>query len=253
MPDYPNGSVPASALSPLDGQPGAFLRTDAAISWNRARLDVFERTGITLTVNGWNRTLAEQEQLFFERYEPLATGAGPYNDVRWYKGVRYARMRGAAAAIPGTSNHGWGIAVDVVDYGVVGQFNHPRRTATFPILAEHGWTDTEGRGSIQEPWHLVYDPTRDTQENDMTPGQAYQLAQTLEHAGENRRMLGVILGWNPPASANEATAIAKLWGNGTNSTQTRRTLGALLDGQDGQSPETDARDHLDEYPATATD
>ncbi|MGW6007163.1 M15 family metallopeptidase [Oerskovia enterophila] len=160
---YPNGSVPASDLTALDGQPEATLRTDAANAWNRARADVLDRTGITLIVRGWNRTLAEQEQFFFERYEPLATGAGPFNDVRWYKGVRYARMRGAAAAIPGTSNHGWGIAVDVDDYGAVGQFDHPRRLATFPILAQHGWTDTEGRGDIQEPWHLVYDPTLDTQ------------------------------------------------------------------------------------------
>ena len=68
----------------------------------------------------------------------------------------------AAAAIPGTSNHGWGLAVDVIDYGNVRQFDYPRRALTFPILARHGWTDAEGRGSIQEPWHLVYDPTRDT-------------------------------------------------------------------------------------------
>lgn len=156
---YANGSVPAGLLAPLDGQPEARPRADAAASWNRARADVERRTGITLRVRGWNRTLAEQERFFHERYEPRRTGG---IDVRWYKGVRYARVRGAAAAIPGTSNHGYGIAIDVEDYGTVGDFDHPRRLATFPILAAHGWTDTEGRGAIREPWHLVYDPARDT-------------------------------------------------------------------------------------------
>lgn len=159
---YANGSVPAAVLRPLDEQPEAFLRMDAADAWNRGRAEVLARTGIDLRVRGWNRTLAEQERFFFERYEPQSVGGGPYGDVRWYKGVRYVRVRGAAAAIPGTSNHGWGLAVDVNDYGMVGQFDYPRRVATFPILAKHGWTETEGRSVIQEPWHLVYDPARDT-------------------------------------------------------------------------------------------
>lgn len=170
---YVNGSVPLTLLAPLDGQPEATLRRDAAEAWNRAKRDVFVRTGITLTLRGWNRTLAEQERFFFERYEPRAAPyVGPFSDVRWYRGVRYVRVRGASAAIPGTSNHGWGLAVDVVDYGGVGEFDYPRRVSTFPILARHGWTDTEGRGAIQEPWHLVYDPSKDTRpavEEDMTP------------------------------------------------------------------------------------
>lgn len=160
---YVNGSVPSVLLSTLDGQPEASLRRDAAESWNRAKQDVLARTGVTLVVRGWNRTLAEQERFFFERYEQRAAPyVGPFSDVRWYKGRRYVRLRGASAAIPGTSNHGWGLAVDVTDYGGVGAFDYPRRASTFPILARHGWTDTEGRGVIQEPWHLVYDPSKDT-------------------------------------------------------------------------------------------
>lgn len=157
MVNYPNGSVPASALAPLDGQPGCFLRADAAHAWNLGRAEVRRRTGIVLSVRGWNRSLAEQELFFFQRYEQRA-GNGPYGDVRWYKGKRYVRVRGAAAAIPGTSNHGWGLAVDVADYGNVGEFGNARRVATFPILAQYGWTDTEGRGVIREPWHLVFNP-----------------------------------------------------------------------------------------------
>ena len=168
---YANGAVPAAVLAPLTGQPDAFLRRDAAEAWNRSRADVLARTGILLAVRGWNRTLAEQEKFFLERYQLQATGDGPYDDVRWWNGRRYVRYGTAAAAIPGTSNHGWGLAVDVIDYGNVRQFDYPRRALTFPILARHGWTDTEGRGNIQEPWHLVYDPTRDTHPTPAKPVQ----------------------------------------------------------------------------------
>ena len=187
---YENGRVPSSILAPLDGQPGTFLRVDAADAWNRAKADAFGQTGIDLTVRGWNRTLEEQQRFFFERYVPQPSGDGPFGDVRWYAGVRYVRGSGAAAAIPGTSNHGLGLAVDVVDYGMVGEFFNARRVATFPILTKHGWTDHEGRGPIQEPWHIVYDPARDThprEEDDMfTESDRQALKRATEAATEAR-------------------------------------------------------------------
>lgn len=179
---YTNGSVPAAILAPLDGENAgpAELRRDAAASWNRARAEVQAATGIVLTVRGWNRTLAEQERFFFERYRAGATS--PWGDYRWYEGVRYGRVTGAPAAIPGTSNHGWGLAVDVVDFGDYGTAGNARRAASIAILKRHGWTDHEGQ-SIAEPWHLVYDPARDThpptQEDDMTPQESAKLDRAL--------------------------------------------------------------------------
>ncbi|MBE7701280.1 hypothetical protein H9623_13345 [Oerskovia sp. Sa1BUA8] len=156
---YANGSVPESALAPLDGQPDAFLRADAAAAWNRARAEVKRLTGITLRVRGWNRTRAEQIVFYLQRHRLARKGE---RVCCYWQGRPYVFTGTAHAAPPGTSNHGWGLAIDVDDYGTVGDFDYPRRAETFPILAEHGWTDTEGRGSIREPWHLVYDPTRDT-------------------------------------------------------------------------------------------
>jgi hypothetical protein len=162
---YANGELPKQFQAPLEGNnlalpnDPAVLRADAAESWNRARAEVLAKTGIVLTVRGWNRSLADQEKFFFQRYK--AGKASPFGDYRVYKGVRYGRTNGAAAAIPGTSNHGWGLAVDVVDFGGVGQWNHPYRVAAIGILKKHGWTDDEGRGKIQEPWHLVYNPAKD--------------------------------------------------------------------------------------------
>jgi hypothetical protein len=163
---YSNGNVPKALLAPLDGENfgDAMLRLDAAASWNRARAEVKEKTGIVLTVRGWNRSLAEQERFFFERYSRQATGGGPFGDVRWYKGVRYVRTSGAPAAIPGNSNHGWGLAVDINDFGAYRTAGNARSRLATPILEKHGWTDDEG-SSIGEPWHRVYKPERDTQKN----------------------------------------------------------------------------------------
>ena len=162
---YANGAVPAAVLAPLTAQPDAFLRRDAAEAWNRGRQTSSPGRASCSRCAAGTAPWAEQERESSSSSgtrPPQATGDGPYDDVRWWNGRRYVRYGTAAAAIPGTSNHGWGLAVDVIDYGNVRQFDYPRRALTFPILARHGWTDAEGRGSIQEPWHLVYDPTRDT-------------------------------------------------------------------------------------------
>jgi len=161
---YTNGNVPKALLAPLDGENygNAVLRRDAAESWNRARAEVKAKTGIVLTVRGWNRSLAEQVTFYLQRHE--RAGKGDRVCCYW-NGVPYRFTGTAHAAPPGTSNHGWGLAVDVVDFGGVGNFNHPRRVASIAILKKHGWTDDEGRGSIKEPWHLVYNPARDTQKN----------------------------------------------------------------------------------------
>jgi hypothetical protein len=169
---YTNGNLPKRLLAPLDGNnldvagDRAALRLDAAASWNRARAEVLAKTGIELTVRGWNRTRAEQERFYLQRHARWTPG---YKVCCYWDGVPYRFTGTAHASPPGTSNHGWGLAVDVVDFGTVGQWNHPRRVAAIAILKRHGWTDDEGRGRIQEPWHLVYDPARDQHRNDPTP------------------------------------------------------------------------------------
>lgn len=165
---YANGQIPKAFLKPLDGEnfdspnDPAVLREDAAASWNRARAEVQRKTGVVLTVRGWNRTYAEQVTFYTQRHRKASAGD---RVCCYWNGVPYVFTGTAHAAPPGTSNHGWGIAVDIVDFGRVGQWDNPRYLAAWPILAKHGWTESEGRGTIQEPWHKVYDPSRDTQKN----------------------------------------------------------------------------------------
>lgn len=246
---YANGSVPAGLLAPLDGQPEASLRADAAAAWNRARADVRRQTGITLRVRGWNRTLAEQERFYLQRHRLARPGEGVC--CRW-KGRPYVFTGTAHAAAPGTSNHGWGLAVDVEDFGAVGQFNHPRRVKAFPILAAHGWTDTEGRGAIREPWHLVYDPARDTRpvsrpvpgaDSSITiptiPGRPAPLEEDDMYTetdrardAESLRLLRLIVlapsGHATPATPAETVYVQTVRGDTENAAEGRRQAGVLL-------------------------
>src|SRR5690606_11235569 len=138
---YTNGNLPKHLLGLLDGNNLALpsdparLRLDAAESWNRARAEVQRKTGVVLTVRGWNRSLAEQEKFFFQRYK--AGKASPFGDYRVYKGVRYGRTNGAAAAIPAPSNHGWDRVVDGVDLVGVGRWTDRRRVAGSGLLSRH--------------------------------------------------------------------------------------------------------------------
>jgi hypothetical protein len=180
---YRNGEVPAAVLAEVlpRGRHGtsrrsrAYLRKDAAASWNRACEQVEAETGLQLTVRGWTRSLGEQRTFFFQRYRRGARS--PFGDYRTYDGAVYGRVTGAAAAVPGYSNHGWGLAVDVNDFGGVGEFGDKRRCRAFPILAEHGWTETEGR-RVSEPWHLVYSPTADRGSTRRTPRRRARPAST---------------------------------------------------------------------------
>jgi peptidoglycan hydrolase-like protein with peptidoglycan-binding domain len=167
---YANGKIPANLLAKLDGKHGsrentnAYLRRDAADSFNRVRAEIKQRYGDDFTVRGWWRDYATQVRMLLER---STTSYIPGALRRWYGG-RWRYLRGAAVATPGYSNHGWGLAIDVNDFGGVGNFSHPRRVKYIAILKKHGWTETEGR-RISEPWHLVYEPSSDRGKSATTP------------------------------------------------------------------------------------
>jgi len=181
MADYPNGRIPSEALTALSV--GGSLLSGAAASFERWRSQA-TAAGRELTITSVAdayRSFQQQYDVFVARYEVVA-GNGPYNDVRVYEGRRYVRLRGAAAAVPGTSNHGRGIAIDVKNAGAFGGSFHTWLSATGPAL---GWTNHEGR-SVDEPWHWVYGGSTTTpnpptsEEDDMTPAQAAQLTAILD-------------------------------------------------------------------------
>jgi D-alanyl-D-alanine carboxypeptidase len=129
--DYPNGAIPISALCPLWGAPGEYLRPTAAAAFSAMSKAYARDTGKPLCVTDSYRTYAEQVALKAEK--------------------------GKWAATPGTSEHGLGKAVDLC--GGVENFGtaaHLWMKANAPLF---GWFHpdwAEPNGPLPEPWHWEF-------------------------------------------------------------------------------------------------
>lgn len=124
---YGNGNIPPAALEPI-GQGGHRLWAPAADAWKQA-VAAAKADGVDLTVTDSYRSYQQQV------------------DLAKQKGL-YAS--GGFAAIPGTSNHGWGLAVD----------------ADITNPAALSWLQANGHrfGFVQavprEPWHWEFRPAQ---------------------------------------------------------------------------------------------
>jgi hypothetical protein len=158
-----NGQRTAAQLEPLRSAPGQRLRPAAAAAWDRLAYAVRARFGWLPRLTDSYRPRAVQEALFRKRYRP---GAG--FDTRLWNGEPWHRVTGPAAAVPGTSNHGWGLAVDCTDLAESG-FYGLRYKQFMSLAPEYGWTNNEGI-RVSESWHLVYNPGLDQHEGEEPTG-----------------------------------------------------------------------------------
>ncbi|NEK60357.1 D-alanyl-D-alanine carboxypeptidase [Geodermatophilus sabuli] len=127
---YPNGLIPPSAMCPLEA-PGHALRCDAAAAHRALSTAYAGVFGTPLCTTDSYRTYAAQVRLYGEKP--------------------------ALAAVPGTSEHGWGLAVDLC--GGVESFGTPQYAWMAANAARFGfvhpsWADP-GHGR-EEPWHWEY-------------------------------------------------------------------------------------------------
>jgi len=148
---YSNGQYPTSATVALSTAPGQRLEATAARQWDALARSVQNTYGWLPYLTDSYRPYTVQERIFRERYR-VQSGSGPYGDVRYWQGQRWVRVTGAAAAVPGTSNHGWGKAVDCSG---LGGFNGTRFRQLASLAARFGFSNTEGR-SVGEAWHWVF-------------------------------------------------------------------------------------------------
>ena len=129
-----NGELPLDELCGVPFAPGALLRCDAADALEDLNAAYRADHGTDLAVVSAYRSLGEQAA------------------------VRLTR--GALAAAPGRSNHGWGIAVDLGGFGGVGDFTDPDYLWMQENAARFGWHHPRimepGGGGPQEPWHWEY-------------------------------------------------------------------------------------------------
>jgi zinc D-Ala-D-Ala carboxypeptidase len=129
--DYANGHVPDDELCALTFAPGHHLRADAAVALARLNIAYRARFGHNVCLTDSYRTIASQESL--------------------------AARKPGLAAVPGTSEHGMGLAVDFCD-GVetFGSVEYDWMRANAPTF---GWDNPAWAtppSSREEPWHWEY-------------------------------------------------------------------------------------------------
>jgi LAS superfamily LD-carboxypeptidase LdcB len=108
-----NGEINPALLRNINA-PSGKLHHLAATAWNCLQLSAYF-SGIELRHVGAYRPLSEQVKLFNARYESAPTGRTP-QVTRTYQGKTWYLKKGVApAGTPSTSNHGWGLAIDVAN------------------------------------------------------------------------------------------------------------------------------------------
>ncbi|WP_285100770.1 M15 family metallopeptidase [Promicromonospora sp. MEB111] len=129
--EYANGRIPADVLCPLDFAPSHLLRCDAAERLAALNGEFEEEFGHPIPITDSYRSYVQQVAV---------AGAKPH-----------------LAAVPGTSNHGWGLAVDL------GAPISGGRSPEYVWLRVHGpdygWDNPSWArldGAKPEPWHFEF-------------------------------------------------------------------------------------------------
>ncbi|EHR49755.1 D-alanyl-D-alanine carboxypeptidase [Saccharomonospora marina XMU15] len=127
---YPNGLIPAAALCST-GAGSHVLRCDAAQAYHAMSRAYAGRFGSPVCITDSYRTFDAQVDLY--------------------------RRKPSLAAVPGTSNHGWGLAVDLC--GGVESFGTPQYRWLAANAPAFGWVNpgwARQGGGREEPWHWEY-------------------------------------------------------------------------------------------------
>lgn len=137
-------------FSPPGGGPAVQL-VKVAVRSGTALVARAREAGFRFRSVGSYRSYDEQVTLFTSRYSPDPISGQP---TKVWRGQRWWLYPGAApAAVPGTSNHGWGLAVDWAEERDGDTGAESISTAAVNWLIEHalefGWS-----AELQsEPWH----------------------------------------------------------------------------------------------------
>jgi hypothetical protein len=128
---FANGQIPVDVLCPLWGTSGQVLRADAAAAFNAL------------------------SRKYAETFRAPICVTDSYRDYASQVAVRAAKP--TLAAVPGTSNHGWGVAVDLCDGVQV--FGSPQHEWLRQHAMAYGWFHpawAQAGGSKPEPWHWEF-------------------------------------------------------------------------------------------------
>jgi len=141
-----NGELDPALLATIKPY-GRLYATSAAIAWAEMRAEA-RKADVTLKPTSsfdTYRPLSVQTSVFLQRYsEKHIPGAR----VRRWNGKDYYQRPGVAmSAVPGTSNHGWGLACDIWNVGQNGRLEW---------LLENAKRFGFSWEVQSEPWHIRY-------------------------------------------------------------------------------------------------
>ncbi|WP_425414958.1 M15 family metallopeptidase [Promicromonospora kroppenstedtii] len=128
---YANGRIPTDVLCPLSFAPGHMLRCDAAERFTALNVEFEEEFGYPIPITDSYRSYELQ--------------------------VAVAKTKPHLAAVPGTSNHGWGLAVDLgnpIAGGASDEYVWLRLHGP-----DYGWDNPSWArlgGAKPEPWHFEF-------------------------------------------------------------------------------------------------
>ena len=156
-----NGKLPPTLLRRI--APSGRMHHLAAISWSILQ-ELGKKEGLDLVHVGDYRPYEQQLSLFQSRMKPFPNVKKSTQVIRTFNGAKWYLHNGAPVATPGTSNHGWGVAIDAAlklrgkKRRVVSITTKPRvacRSGLQFLLDEApslGWS-----WELQsEPWHIRY-------------------------------------------------------------------------------------------------
>ncbi|SDN57992.1 Cell wall-associated hydrolase, NlpC family [Klenkia soli] len=126
---FSNGRIPASSLCPIGG--GHLLRCDAAVAYTALAQAFQQAFGTPLCITDSYRSYDAQQDA-------------------------HERKPGITA-VPGTSNHGWGLAVDLC--GGVNGFGTAQHQWMDTYAGHFGWVHpdwAQATGENPEPWHWEF-------------------------------------------------------------------------------------------------
>lgn len=124
----------------------------------QAMMDACREAGLSPVICSAYRSYEKQEQLFQRKVDKLA--------AQGYAGEDARTEAAKAVALPGTSEHQTGLALDIVDLNNQNLDESQEDTAVQKWLMEHSWEygfilrypsgKSELTGIIYEPWHYRY-------------------------------------------------------------------------------------------------
>lgn len=134
---YQNGLIPFSAL--VQVEPGKWLQPAAAQQYLKMKADCKTATGLTFYMAS-NTNPRYNQQAYRQKNDPYLGSQQYFWDNR--------KAFGIVAAIPGTSNHGWALAVDIT-------FPNPAvRNWYRANCTKYGWNNAGD--NFGEDWHKEY-------------------------------------------------------------------------------------------------